>query len=42
MRARTSISTLLAVVLITAVIVAGVNLGVDCLYALIDPRIRFR
>ena len=29
-----------AVVLTTAVIVALVNLGVDCLYALIDPRIR--
>lgn len=29
-----------AVVLVTAVIVAGVNLGVDCLYAVIDPRIR--
>lgn len=30
-----------AVVLITAVIVAAVNFGVDCLYALIDPRIRY-
>lgn len=30
-----------AVVLLTAVIVAAVNLGVDCLYALIDPRIRY-
>ena len=30
-----------AVVLVTAVIVAGVNLCVDCLYALIDPRIRY-
>ena len=30
-----------AVVLTTAVIVAVVNLGVDCLYALIDPRIRY-
>jgi peptide/nickel transport system permease protein len=29
-----------AVVLITAAIVASVNLCVDCLYALIDPRIR--
>ncbi len=29
-----------AVVLVTAAIVAMVNLGVDCLYALIDPRIR--
>ncbi len=29
-----------AVVLVTAVIVAAVNLGVDCLYAVIDPRIR--
>lgn len=29
-----------AVVLTTAVIVAGVNLCVDCLYAVIDPRIR--
>jgi peptide/nickel transport system permease protein len=29
-----------AVVLTTAVIVAVVNLGVDCLYAVIDPRIR--
>jgi peptide/nickel transport system permease protein len=29
-----------AVVLVTAVIVAAVNLGVDCLYAAIDPRIR--
>jgi peptide/nickel transport system permease protein len=29
-----------AVVLTTAVIVAAVNLGVDCLYAVIDPRIR--
>ncbi len=29
-----------AVVLTTAAIVALVNLGVDCLYALIDPRIR--
>jgi peptide/nickel transport system permease protein len=28
------------VVMVTAVIVAVVNLGVDCLYALIDPRIR--
>ena len=31
-----------AVVLTTAAIVAVVNLGVDCLYALIDPRIRYR
>jgi len=31
-----------AVVLTTAAIVAAVNLGVDCLYALIDPRIRYR
>jgi peptide/nickel transport system permease protein len=30
-----------AVVLTTAVIVAAVNLGVDCLYAFIDPRIRY-
>jgi ABC-type dipeptide/oligopeptide/nickel transport system permease component len=30
-----------AVVLVTAAIVAIVNLGVDCLYALIDPRIRY-
>jgi peptide/nickel transport system permease protein len=30
-----------AVVLTTAVIVAVVNLCVDCLYALIDPRIRY-
>ena len=30
-----------AVVLVTAVIVAVVNLGVDCLYAVIDPRIRY-
>jgi ABC-type dipeptide/oligopeptide/nickel transport system permease component len=30
-----------AVVLTTAVIVAGVNLCVDCLYAFIDPRIRY-
>jgi peptide/nickel transport system permease protein len=30
-----------AVVLTTAAIVAVVNLGVDCLYALIDPRIRY-
>jgi len=30
-----------AVVLTTAVIVSAVNLGVDCLYALIDPRIRY-
>jgi peptide/nickel transport system permease protein len=30
-----------AVVLVTAVIVAIVNLCVDCLYALIDPRIRY-
>ena len=30
-----------AVVLTTAVIVAGVNLCVDCLYAAIDPRIRY-
>jgi peptide/nickel transport system permease protein len=29
-----------AVVLVTAAIVAVVNLSVDCLYALIDPRIR--
>jgi peptide/nickel transport system permease protein len=29
-----------AVVLVTAAIVAVVNLGVDCLYAIIDPRIR--
>jgi len=29
-----------AVVLTTAVIVGVVNLGVDCLYAIIDPRIR--
>jgi ABC-type dipeptide/oligopeptide/nickel transport system permease component len=28
------------VVLVTAAIVAVVNLGVDCLYAVIDPRIR--
>ena len=31
-----------AVVLTTAAIVAAVNLGVDCLYAVIDPRIRYR
>ncbi len=30
-----------AVVLLTAVIVAAVNLCVDCLYAVIDPRIRY-
>jgi peptide/nickel transport system permease protein len=30
-----------AVVLTTAAIVAAVNLGVDCLYAFIDPRIRY-
>jgi peptide/nickel transport system permease protein len=30
-----------AVVLTTAAIVAGVNLCVDCLYAVIDPRIRY-
>ena len=30
-----------AVVLVTAAIVAVVNLGVDCLYAIIDPRIRY-
>ena len=30
-----------AVVLTTAVIVAAVNLAVDCLYALIDPRLRY-
>ena len=30
-----------AVVLLTAVVVAVANLCVDCLYALIDPRIRF-
>jgi len=30
-----------AVVLTTAVIVAAVNLGVDCLYAFLDPRIRY-
>jgi peptide/nickel transport system permease protein len=30
-----------AVVLTTALIVAVVNLGVDCLYAFIDPRIRY-
>ena len=30
-----------AVVLTTAAIVAVVNLGVDCLYAIIDPRIRY-
>jgi len=30
-----------AVVLTTAVIVGVVNLGVDCLYAIIDPRIRY-
>src|SRR5262245_17211597 len=30
-----------AVVLTAAVIVAGVNLAVDCLYALLDPRIRY-
>jgi peptide/nickel transport system permease protein len=30
-----------AVVLLTAVIVAAVNLCVDCLYAFIDPRIRY-
>jgi peptide/nickel transport system permease protein len=29
-----------AVVLVTAAIVAVVNLSVDCLYAVIDPRIR--
>ena len=29
-----------AVVLVTGAIVAVVNLGVDCLYAFIDPRIR--
>ena len=29
-----------AVVLVTALVVAVVNLGVDCLYAIIDPRIR--
>ncbi len=29
-----------AVVLTTAAIVAAVNLGVDCLYAVIDPRLR--
>jgi peptide/nickel transport system permease protein len=29
-----------AVVLVTAAIVAVVNLGVDCLYAVIDPRVR--
>jgi peptide/nickel transport system permease protein len=30
-----------AVVLVTAAIVAVVNLGVDCLYAVLDPRIRY-
>jgi peptide/nickel transport system permease protein len=30
-----------AVVLLTAVIVAAINLAVDCLYAVIDPRIRY-
>ncbi len=30
-----------AVVLVTAVIVAAVNLCVDCVYAIIDPRIRY-
>jgi peptide/nickel transport system permease protein len=30
-----------AVVLVTAAIVAVVNLSVDCLYAIIDPRIRY-
>jgi peptide/nickel transport system permease protein len=30
-----------AVVLVTAAIVAAVNLCVDCLYAFIDPRIRY-
>ena len=30
-----------AVVLTTAAIVAVVNLGVDCLYAVVDPRIRY-
>jgi ABC-type dipeptide/oligopeptide/nickel transport system permease component len=30
-----------AVVLTAAVIVAGLNLAVDCLYALLDPRIRY-
>ena len=30
-----------AVVMLTAVIVAAVNLCVDCLYAFIDPRIRY-
>ena len=30
-----------AVVLMTAAIVAAVNLAVDCLYAVIDPRIRY-
>jgi peptide/nickel transport system permease protein len=30
-----------AVVLLTAVVVAVANLCVDCLYAFIDPRIRF-
>jgi len=30
-----------AVVLTTAVIVSAVNLGVDCLYAFLDPRIRY-
>jgi peptide/nickel transport system permease protein len=30
-----------AVVLVTAAIVAVVNLGVDCLYAFLDPRIRY-
>ena len=30
-----------AVVLMTAAIVAAVNLTVDCLYAIIDPRIRY-
>jgi ABC-type dipeptide/oligopeptide/nickel transport system permease component len=28
-------------VLMTAAIVAAVNLAVDCLYAVIDPRIRY-
>ena len=30
-----------AVVLVTAILVAAVNLCVDCVYALIDPRIRY-
>ena len=30
-----------AVVLTTAAIVAVVNLSVDCVYAFIDPRIRY-